>query len=132
MLTTEEYFDAMQLKWLSGIKSLRNISSADVSIVRVYHKHSGKYRYCFTFRNGVAQKLGERVDFAVAQNRLYIKPCTETGVKLNSLGKQHNKYTQLLETTPRVVLKAFIGNYELQYDQHNDLYYVERFLIKEN
>ena len=129
MLTKEEYFDAMQLKWFSEMKSSRNLSRADVSIVRVHHKRSGKYRYCFTFRNGAVQKLGERVDFAVAQNRLYIKSCTDDGVKLSSLCKQHNKYTQLLETPQRSVLKAFVGNYALQYDHHRDLYYVER---KEN
>lgn len=124
----EEILDKMN--WLQKEKQ-RTVGGADISI-SVQTKNRGNAKdggkvVCVTFRNGCHDLITdtEYIQLGVYKNRVFIRQVDSAdGYKLSKPGgTARNRYVKM----PGVdVLKDFIGDYELKYDNFLDMYYVEK------
>ena len=94
---------------------------ADISISEV------KQGVHIIFRNETREIIGERVQFAIMKNRLYLKS-DEHGLKLYDAKKTKRDNGYIKISSPKHVpqFRAFIGDYQLRHDDFYDLYYIER------
>lgn len=127
--------------WLSTTNnsSNRHYTSKDITITECKPKSDSKnrvVRYNITLRNKVPMVLGEYIDIAVYKNRIFLKPSTQKdgGYKVYahfSSDKDGNKrranpFLQLSQNDATKILSEFVGDYDLQWDEFLELYYIER------
>ena len=115
-------------------KSKKNYHRAlcDISISSTQYQGSKYGGIGITFRNNIYELFGEYIQFAVYKNRLLFRTSNPgEGLKLYSgSSKCNNRYIKFkLDDDTLVIKDKFIGDYELQYDNFYELYYIE---VKEN
>lgn len=122
-----------QMKWSTKHRaSGDNDNHSDVSVTLVRKSADSGYTHVnFTFRNGIEKIITneetEYIQFCAHKNRIFFRPAESTiGYKLykaNSQTTSKNRYTKvpMFECA-----KAFVGDYELKYDDFLELYYIEK------
>ena len=117
--------DMSKFNWIGqNTKNYRKAQTdVSISIIRNGDKANS---ISFVLRNDVWKNFGERVAIAVYKNRVLFRT-DENGAKVDTRGIKNctNRYLKFRvdETTER--LKAFVGDYELKYDDFYELYYIE-------
>lgn len=99
----------------------------------------GEVRYCIYFRYGSYKNIAKNIDparlaIAVYKNRIFFKE-DECGMKVSFT---HGKRPKEENATGHIAflerkignIDAFIGDYDLHYDEFYELYYIEREEIK--
>ena len=86
-----------------------------------------KIGFSFIFRNNVSYKYGDAVVFAKVGNRIYFNGAdsSEGYVLINTPNSITNRYVYLSSHDDINFLNDFVGDYNLQYDVENDLYFIE-------
>lgn len=127
--------------WLSTANnsSNRHYTNKDITITECKPKSDSKnrvVRYNITLRNKVPMVLGEYVDLAVYKNRIFLKASTQKdgGYKVyghfntdkDGIKKRTNPFLQVSQNDTTKILSEFVGDYDLQWDEFLELYYIER------
>lgn len=114
-----------ELQWLSHVDgSSKRYSTKDVSISLLKAGERCSARFNITLRNGSSEKLGQRIDIAVVKNRMFFRG-GELGYKLY-VGQRTNPMLQITLNDNTKILEQFVGDYDLQYDEFYELYYIEK------
>lgn len=123
VINRQEILDS-QFHWIGQVT--RTASKADVSINRVFwdKQNSADMAYHFVLRNKAAS-IGDFVQIAIYKNRVLLRP-GDQGLRLQSRKDNPNRYIKVKETKETEALKAFIGNYDIQFDEFYGLYYIEK------
>ena len=124
----DELFD-----WWGTDTSTRNgRSNADITVNRISPARKGKkedidkYRYSITFRNKVNENFGKYIDITVFKNRILMRPGIEGKSRKFYGSEKTNRNIVIVETEKTKVLKDFIGDYRLRYDETYEFWYVEK------
>lgn len=111
-----------ELIWVTKTNS-SNFSKSDVSIT-VNKNGNNKIQYSLRFRNNSYLRFckNDFVEFAVTGTRIYFRESNEkNGFKLtNSSNNNKNKGFKTI-----VNLEKFIGDYELLWDSHERINYID-------
>lgn len=104
----------------------RYISDRDVTINAI------KIGFSFIFRNSVSDKWGGALAFARVNNRIYFKGAesNEGYVLIDTPRSLTNRYVHIVNYDDVNFLNDFLGDYVLQYDVENDLYFIENKSLK--
>ena len=117
-----------RLNWMGKNHKTKRKSVSDVSISEGNVTARGYVRYTVTFRNSIHELFGNYVDFAAYKDRLFIAPPLETGCgyKLHTGDKNKNPFCQITKSEDTCALSEFIGDFEVEYDDFLDLYYITK------
>ena len=122
-----------KFEWFSKVSpsgQYKSVSTQDVTIRECKaQKTHPTGRFNITLRNGVDEKFGVCVDIAPYKNRIFFRASTEGqgGYKIYAHGNERkNPFIQVNVTEKSKILKEFEGNYDLQYDEFYELYYIEK------
>ena len=111
-------------------------SKTDVSIrigIKNRDQKTGKVKnncYSFTFRNAVGVKFKyEYLDIAVFKTRMYFKPCKTGQFHLHSYklkdNERCNANISIIKNENTKVMDKFCGDYNLEYDDIYEMYYID-------
>ena len=120
-----------KFSWLGREQLSKQLSEKDVVINRVKGaKKNEPYRYSIIFKNKAYKWLedAERIQFAIYKNRIMWRK-SEEGFSLQKKTRSRNtesRYLSVPYSSESKDLNGFIGDYELEYDDFYELYYIEK------
>lgn len=113
----------MELNWISKQETY---SSADISIKVYQQKNSYTGGIIFRNKSDIAITSNGYIQIAIAENRLYFrKSDVKDGYHVNSKGGNSTKALRIVNEQFYDFCKKYKGDYKLEYDKKNDLYYIE-------
>lgn len=125
-----------EMKFISPIKKYyeaENTKDITITANRVTNKETGEKIYnvlAFTIRNGKEKEIATtgRIEVLFVGNRIYFKDSSDGFKVSNKLDTVHNYYFKLVFTNYGYEfsdVKQYIGDYDLQYDKREELYFIE-------
>ena len=125
----EEFLSSMN--WVSKSKARGSVGDFDVSLTFGKKKSTDKEPklLCMTLRNE-AEKLfaddNEYIQICIHKNRMFFRQAdSKTGYKLYDNKTVHSK-NRYVKFPLHDVMKAFVGDYDMKYDDFLELYYIEK------
>lgn len=110
------------MQWITKLKSA-NLSDADISITKTKSKE-GKIRFCVRFRNTSFNKIttNRKIVYAVNGKRIYFKQGDgRNGFSLNSFNVDNTSCSTMFS----LLDDEHAGDYMLEYDKAEKLYYID-------
>lgn len=103
-----------------GCNTHRRGSKNDVSVSK------NKHGWSFSFRNGVAKKIGDRIMFAIKGDYMFFK--TDKAGWALTQNKATTAETSYMKVKDSCVpnLDDFIGDYDLKYMEPIGMYYIQK------
>lgn len=122
-----------QMSWSTKHRATGdNDNHSDISVTFTRKTVNSEYTHVnFTFRNSIEKIITgdetEYIQFCAHKNRIFFRPAeAKVGYKLykaNSKSTSNNRYVKvpIFECA-----KAFVGDFDLKYDEFLELYYIEK------
>lgn len=111
------------MEWITKLKAA-SLSNADVSITKTAKSNKNKIRYALRFRNMSYAKITttKKIVYALSGSKLYFKEGNEReGFSLNGFNIDNTACSTMFT----LLNDEYCGDYKLEYDKAEKLYYID-------